>query len=190
MDNKECIIRATVSLINEKGDDIDEITVRDICKRAGVGLGLVNYYFESKDKLIETCVERIINGIVEKFAEIREKTENNAPRDKLDRLGNMTLTFLFEHYAVSRISILTDMRSPGKDDNTMRTYRAYLPLVAECRPDWCEAKVARMTHCLITSMQQAFLRHEAILLTQGVDLKNADERKAYHTRMLRDILGE
>ena len=113
MDNKECIIRATVSLINEKGDDIDEITVRDICKRAGVGLGLVNYYFESKDKLIETCVERIINGIVEKFAEIREKTENNAPRDKLDRLGNMTLTFLFEHYAVSRISILTDMRSPG-----------------------------------------------------------------------------
>ncbi len=40
MDNRECIIRATVSLINEKGDDIDEITVRDICKRAGVGLGL------------------------------------------------------------------------------------------------------------------------------------------------------
>ena len=56
MDNKEAIINATVALIDEKGEQINAITVREICKKANVGLGLVNYYFENKDKLISCCV--------------------------------------------------------------------------------------------------------------------------------------
>ena len=42
MDNKEAIIQATIELIEENGEHLEEITVREICKRAGVGLGLVN----------------------------------------------------------------------------------------------------------------------------------------------------
>ncbi len=189
MDSNDQIIQATIALIKEKGENIEEITVREICRRAEVGLGLVNYYFDNKDKLIELCVEKIINGIVDKFAEIREKTKNCTPYEKLDRLGNMTLTFLFEHYAVAKISILTDMRTPKENDNTHRTYLAFLPLVAACRPDFDDDKVKRMTYCLITVMQQAFLRHEIILLTHGIDLSNAQERTDYHRQMIKDILG-
>ena len=188
MDSKETIIRATIALIEEHGENIDAITVREICKKADVGLGLINYYFENKDKLIDLCVEIIINGIVEKFNTIREQTQGCSPFEKLDRLGNMTLTFLFEHYSVAKISILSDMRTPKENDNTHRTYLAYLPHVAACRPDWSDEKVRRKTYCLITSMQQAFLRHEMIRLTQGADLRYTEERKAYHRRMLNDIL--
>lgn len=189
MDNKQSIIQATIELIEEKGENIDAITMREICKRAKVGLGLINYYFENKDNLIDICVEKIINGIVDKFATIREQTKDCSPYEKLERLGNMTLTFLFEHYAVAKISIMTDMRTPKEKDNTHRTYLAFLPLVADCCPDWNSDKVKRVTYCLITAMQQAFLRHEIILLSQGVNLKNAEERKAYHRQMLKDILG-
>ena len=62
MDNKEAIIQATIKLIEEKGEHLDEVTVREICKRAGVGLDLVNYHFGNKDQLIEQCIERMING--------------------------------------------------------------------------------------------------------------------------------
>lgn len=189
MDNKEAIIRATIALIEERGEDIGSITVREICKRAQVGLGLLNYYFENKDKLIDLCVEKIINGIVEKFAEIREQTSDCTPYEKLDSLGNMTLNFLFDHYAVAKISIMTDMRTPKENDNTHRTYLAFFPLVAACRPDWDNDRIKRATYCLITSMQQAFLRHEIILLTQGADLRNSEERRVYHSQMLKDILG-
>lgn len=188
--SREKIIRATTALIEEKGEQVGTITVREICKKADVGLGLVNYYFGNKDNLIAVCVERIINGIVAKFETIREQTEGLAPFEKLCYLGNMTLTFLFGHYAVSRISVLSDMGSPKENDNTHRTYTAYLPLVAACRPDWDEEKVRRVTYCLITAMQQAFLRHEIVLRTQGVDLRNEEERKAYHRQMLTDLLGE
>lgn len=188
MNGKEAIIEATISLINEKEDHMEEITMREISKRAGVGLGLINYHFENKDKLIEVCVERIVNGIVDQFRNIGERTKGYTPFEKLDYLGNMTLTFLFEHQAVSKISILSDMRFPKENDNTHRTFQAYIPLVAACRPDWNEEKVKQMTFYLITSMQSAFMRHEVLLKEQGINLKDPQERKDFHTRMLKNII--
>ena len=190
MDNKESIIQATINLIEEKGEDIDKITMREISKKANVGLGLINYYFENKDKLISICVERIVNDIVDKFNMIKEQTKDCTPYEKLERLGNMTLSFLFDHYAISKISIMNDMQSPKENDNTHRTYLAFLPLVGGCHQDWEIDKVKRVTYYLITTMQQAFLRHEIILVTQGVNLLNKEERKRYHSQMLKDILGD
>lgn len=188
MDSKEAILQATIDLIEENGEHLEEITVREICKRSGVGLGLVNNHFGNKDKLIEQCVERMINGIVEQFQNLQEKTEGLTPFEKLDHLGNMTLDFLFEHYAVSRISVLTDMKTPKSNDNTHRTYAAYLPLVAACRPDWDESTLRRKTFCLIAVMQEMFLRHETISQMLGVDLKKRENRKTFHAQVLHDIL--
>ena len=188
MDQKEAMIQAASALIEEKGNYLSEITVREICKRAGVGLGLVNYHFGSKEKLIELCVERMISGVVERFWQAQKKTDGLAPLEKLDLLGNMTLNFLFEHDSIARISILTDMQSPKAGDNTCRTYQAYLPLVAACRPDWGEETVKRKTFSLITIMQQAFLRHEAVFQMLGINLSEEHARRAFHTQILHDIL--
>lgn len=188
MDNKETIIQAAIALIEEKGEDLDTVTVREISKRAGVGLGLVNYHFGNKDKLIELCVERIVNSIVGQFQYIREKTQDLTAFEKLEYLGGMTFDFLFEHYTVSRISALTDMKNPKPDDNTHRTYDAYLPLVAACRPDWDEQTVKRKTYCLISIMQQTFLRYETVSAILDMDLSQKENRRTWHTQILHDIL--
>lgn len=188
MDNRELIIQAATDLIQEKGEAMNTITVREICKKANVGLGLLNYHFGNKDKLIELCVERIVNEIVDEFRAIEEKTKGLTPFEKLEYLGNMTFTFLFEHYAVSKTSILTDMSAPKEDDNTHRTYLAYLPLLSACRPDWDEETLERRTFCLIAVMQQSFLRYKVILQLYGIDLKNPEERRTFHAKILHDIL--
>lgn len=157
--------------------------------KGGSGIGTCKLLFR-KQRQVDFLVRRkIINGIVEKFAAIREQTKNLTPFEKLEYLGAMTLDFLFDHYAVSKISILTDMQTPKENDNTHRTYSAYLPLVSACRPDWSESKVKRTTYCLITAMQQAFLRSDIIMLSQGVNLRNKTERKQFHRQMLQDLLG-
>ncbi len=188
MNHKEAIIQATITLIEQKSDYPNEITVREICKNAHVGLGLVNYHFGNKDQLIELCVERIINDIVTQFKHIQEQTDALPPLEKLAYLGNMTLDFLFAHPAISKISVLSDMQNPKANDNTSRTYSAYLPLVAACRSDWDEETVKRKTLCLITIMQQLFLRQEVFSNILGIDLSKAEIRRAFHTQILHDIL--
>lgn len=188
MDHKESIIQAAIQLIEEKGEHLEDVTVREICKKAGVGLGLVNYHFGNKDQLIEQCIERMINETVEHFQNIREKTDGFTPFEKLEYLGNMTLDFLFEHHAISRISVLTDMQNPKENDNTTRTYTAYLPLVAACRPDLNEEEVGRKTLYLITVMQQIFLRYEIISQILRIDLRQKENRQHFHRQVLHDIL--
>lgn len=188
MDSKEAIIQATMELMEEHGEHLEEITVREICKRANVGLGLVNYHFGNKDALIEQCVERMINGIVANFQEIREKTQGLSPFEKLEYLGNMTLDFLFSKEAISKISILSDMRAPKDSDNTSRTYMAYLPLVAACRPDWPQDTVQRKTFCLIAVMQQTLLRCDDLSRQTGMDLRKRENRRIWHSQILHDIL--
>ena len=188
MDNKEKIIEAVTALLRERGELMNEITVREISERAGVGLGLINYHFGSKDKLIEICAMRMLNGSVEKFRSMQEETAGLSPARRLEYLGNMTMTFLFDHYAISKVSMLTDMAEPKENDNTHRTYAAFLPLVAACRSDWDELTVKHKTFLLIASMQQAFLRHQEIFREQGINLTDTESRKSYHSRCLRDIL--
>ena len=94
MDAKEAIIQAAIDLINEKGEEMNTITVREICRKANVGLGLVNYHFGNKDRLIELCVERMVSDIVDIFRSIQEKTAQFSAFERLEYLGNMTFTFL------------------------------------------------------------------------------------------------
>ena len=189
MDNKEAIIQAAIELIEEKGKQIDEITVRDICKKAGVGLGLVNYHFGNKDALIEQCVERMVSAVVEQFQNLQQTGADCSPFEKIEYLGNLTIDFLFDHPAISRISAISDMKSPSEHDNTSRTFEAYLPLVAECRPDLDDKELRRRTLYLVTIMQQVFVRQKNMSQIFGVDLGVKENRHSVHAQILHDILG-
>ena len=87
MDAKEAIIQAAIDLINEKGEEMNTITVREICRKANVGLGLVNYHFGNKDRLIELCVERMVSDIVDIFRSIQEKQRSFLPLKGLNTSG-------------------------------------------------------------------------------------------------------
>lgn len=190
MENREKIIQAATALMEKNGGNPEKVTVREISRDAGVGIGLINYYFGSKEQLIEVCVERIIHNMVEKFGKIQETCRELSPFARLEYCGDITMEFLFSHSALSRISVLTDMTSPKESDNTHRTFSAFLPLVAACKPEWDESRVKRKTLILITTMQQTFLRHEVISQMLGIDLHNREVRKAYHRQILMDILEE
>ncbi len=54
-DKKEHIINAAIELFAEKG--FEGSSIRDLAKRAGVNVAMVNYYFGSKENLFQSMVE-------------------------------------------------------------------------------------------------------------------------------------
>ena len=51
LDAKTKIIHATKDFLDQ-GVDPDKITVRKIAEQAGVGVGLINYHFQTRDNLL------------------------------------------------------------------------------------------------------------------------------------------
>lgn len=52
----EKIIAATIECLNQTG--LESLTIRTIAKQAGVNSAAINYYFGSKDKLVEKALKR------------------------------------------------------------------------------------------------------------------------------------
>lgn len=54
-DARNRIMKAATEILNES-DSIDHITVRKIAERANVGVGLINYHFQTKDNLLGIAI--------------------------------------------------------------------------------------------------------------------------------------
>ena len=61
-------------------------------------------------------------------------------------------------------------------------------LLQPAAPIGIKQTVKRKTFCLITIMQQTFLRYETISKMLDIDLSQRDNRRAFHTQILHDIL--
>ena len=113
---KEHIIEITTDLIQQNDGNAKNITARMIAKQAGIVLGLINYHFKSKDNLITVCVQRIIGEVVAGF---RLDQEFETDEERLKAWATYVFNFLFEHPAISRISILGDFQSYSMKSNSV-----------------------------------------------------------------------
>lgn len=62
-DARQTILDTAKTLLDE-ATDIDKITVRQIAERAGVGIGLINYHFKSKDNLLRVAIGDIMSQTI------------------------------------------------------------------------------------------------------------------------------
>lgn len=67
---KQKILDAATELFLEKG--VDRVGVREIAAKAGINLSLMNYYFQSKEKLFETIFDILVKDRAEQLRQILE----------------------------------------------------------------------------------------------------------------------
>ncbi|WP_227353587.1 TetR/AcrR family transcriptional regulator [Haladaptatus salinisoli] len=60
-ETEEMIMEATVWVLAEEG--YQNLTLRKVAERAGKNRGLVHYYFESKDDLLRSLLDHILEGM-------------------------------------------------------------------------------------------------------------------------------
>jgi AcrR family transcriptional regulator len=178
---KEQLIQATIALINENPHNI---TVRQIAERAGVGVGLINYHFQTKDNLIDVAVQRIIDAAIARVPDILAGFAGT-PEEKLRQMARSTMRYIASNPNVSRISILRDMGQGHAADNTQTTIRAYDSMLQGIIPD--KKKRALIVHVLVASLQALFLRAGVLREISGFDFYDEEQRGRFIDALL-DVL--
>ena len=113
-----------------------------------------------------------------------------SPMDRLKRMVNGTLTYLATHENISRISILTDLNTPGQGDNTQQTVQVFLPLVAEVlKPAGREAEAKAKTYQMIMAFQGLFLRAHLLNEELGLSLFDSLQREAFIDAFIDDFFA-
>lgn len=173
---KEHIMDVTTQLIQESDGDINQITIRRIAERAQVGLGLINYHFGSKDKLILECIQRIINNVVHCFTPEEKVYGENDDKYRLANWAKQVYDFLFENRVISMMSILGDMQDYRTACNSVNTQIG----LALALDNFTDNKQKRMLVFTLTSiMQVAFLLGEYSKEVIGYDLYKKEERDLF-----------
>ena len=185
---KEAIIDEAINILEEKGDDPQKLTVRELAGRLNIGIGLVNYHFGSKEVLINRCVQKMIMGIVEEFHKVRQSLAFMKPKEKLNYLCLMTFDYLYTKPNVSRVALIYDLGNTSKDDTTSELIDAYIPIIMDCKPSYDEHKAYLTASRVIYIIEQSFLRTSIIKERSGVDLNDSEARKEYLENLIQDLL--
>jgi AcrR family transcriptional regulator len=175
---KKKLIDAATSLIGEQGD-AQNVTTRDIAARAGVGIGLVNYHFQTKERLLDLCTQRLVGMQISRFGSLYEGLDMD-PIGKLRFLLKENARFLANNPGISRTSIAHDLMNPGPGDSTFETLQAYLPVVREaCGGKATGHEALVVLHTAIFTLQFAYLRKNAFVESCGFDLADEKQRDQF-----------
>jgi len=183
------IIGAATALILQSNGDIKKITSRAIAEKANVALGLINYHFESKEKLIALCVQRIINQVLMNFSpDKKDYSEDDGLTDKqrLSAWAQQTFDFLFGNYSIARISILSDFGNYEPRSNAAITQMGFALAIRENIP---ESRKRLIAFSLTSTMQTAFLTGENSKAITGYDLSEKAERDLFIEDIVSLLMG-
>jgi len=179
---KDFIRNATKELINDGNGDINKITVRSIALKANVGVGLINYHFQTKDNLIALCIQEMINEVIEQF--VPQLGEKASEVTRIVETMKQVADFLFLNPSISRISILSDMTRAHFMDNSEKTM---LGLVKGLDHNKSEQENKNIAFALVAVLQDLFLRKDMNFLGFDSNVKEKrDEFLEYIIRLLLD----
>lgn len=186
-DMKERIIRAATELIEEGSGKAEKITTRMIADKAGIGVGLIHYHFQTKERLVELCVQRIIGQVIARFKPSGAEALKGS--EALKSVAREVADFLAENPSISRISILGDCAAPTLQDNTARTMQGFAKTFGgprgmdsgggtEAGGD-ADAMLRARLFTLTSTLQAAFLRKDISRELFGYDINDKRERDQF-----------
>ena len=170
---KATIIAATIELIKAGDGNIDDISTRSIAERAGVGVGLINYHFQTRQRLMELCVQRIIATTISSYRPHVPDTVRT-PLDRLIFHARLIADFLVDNPAVARMSILCDLTAPSTHSNSMTSAMGAGQVLSELNVP--ERERPLLAFALISSMQTPFLYKDHSCELVGYDITEKLQR--------------
>lgn len=183
---RDKLIQTTIDLMIQSNGDINEVTTRKITETAEVGVGLLNYHFKSKDKLIEEAVQQFISKQISNFRP--NYNDDTNPIDKIKQSVAGVNTFLLDNESISKISILNDHINPSTQDNTMNTLHGIRNALKDY--DGTEEEKNLLLFALISFSQNLFLRKDELQSIFGFDYQNEQQRNKVFSLVIERLFSK
>ena len=170
---KEKIINTVVDMLHEM-DDPSKITIRQIAKRVGIGIGLINYHFQTREALLNIAVVKIMEDTASKLKGI-ENDKYDDPEQKLkDTLKELS------DIAIQNSKFLIISTQYELLQGEIQTPLYYIPLLRKiCKNQKDESELRIIALQLNSIMQIVFLRSSAFQVYSGIDIYNKLQRDKF-----------
>ena len=186
---KSELMDKTIELVDRAGGDVERVTVREISAAAGVGVGLVNYHFGSKEELFHCCARQVVKEQNDHLRALLAEEAEAPARARLERLVLRYCAMLVDRPGLVRMALLDDLRRGDYvGDDIDDTMTLFLPVVtAAMGRDASEDESRMTTHVLVHGLQAGFLRSASVCARIGLNFYDENERSCFVYRMLRQL---
>lgn len=119
---RQAIENAFISLIEEKG--FENIKIIDIARRANVNRNTIYLHYDSKERIVETLIDRIFSNEVTDFT-VDTHLKGRYSKKMLTDMFTRVFTVINEHVELYRI-ILTDQNLSGYLTLQMKKVKSFI----------------------------------------------------------------
>ena len=181
-DARQSIIDTTKAILEEV-DDVEKITVRQIAERAGVGIGLINYHFKSKDNLLSIAIGDVMSKTIWSFT----KTDDYSNLEPTAKLKMM----MKELYALagSNEKLIRFILSREVLEGNMQTPLHLIPLLKEIfgnKKDDMQLRIIALQ--ILHPIQVTGLNIDAFHMYSGIDLYNTEQRTRFIDMLIDNLI--
>jgi len=181
-DARQSIIDTTKAILEEV-DDVEKITVRQIAERAGVGIGLINYHFKSKDNLLSIAIGDVMSKTIWSFT----KTDDYSDLEPVAKLKMM----MKELYVLagSNEKLKRFILSREVLEGNMQTPLHLIPLLKEIfgnKKDDMQLRIIALQ--ILHPIQVTGLNIDAFHMYSGIDLYNTEQRTRFIDMLIDNLI--
>lgn len=181
---KERIMEAVRNILAE-GESLEKVTVREIAKRANVGIGTLNYHYESKDKLVYEAV----GNVLEKMAAGLSTGAADPALSPFERLRRFLIevaeiVMRYQNHEIFRHQLKLEL-----EHGSMNTPLYLVPLLNEIfggRKSESELKMLSLQ--IVIPLQVIFLKLEPFTLYTGFDISCKSDREQAIDILLNNVI--
>ena len=180
---KERLISTAVDLLLE-AEKPEEITSRQIAAKAGTNLAMINYYFESKDQLLNLAISKIMESSANSF--LSTPKTFLPPRERLQKMLYELCEMVVKY---NRFTIIYIPYILLRDEIVVPMY--IIPILQEYFDQQkTEQECKVIAYQMVSFMQLCFLRSDAFQKYSGLDIMDAEVRKNLIDMQINLFLGE
>ena len=182
-DARQTLIDITKALLEEQ-NDVESITVRLIAERAGVGTGLINYHFKSKDNLLSIAIGDVMAEAIRSFTSTGMNAELD-PVAKLKRLLNELFLIICRNKKLMRFILSQEIM-----EGNLKTALYLIPLLKEifgAQKDDMELRIIALQ--IIHPIQVTGLNSDAFHMFSGIDLYNEEQRGTFIDMLINNLVN-